>query len=182
MRWKSLFDDVEAQFEAAEQAALESEVADRFRSEQATLGLVDRMRGQIGLVLKVAVSNGRVFTGELTHVGSEWLVLSSAAEEVIVPFHAVQLVEGLGRTVALEASRLQQALGLSSALRTLSRDRAPVTLHRVGSELRVEGVIDRVGKDFVELAEVLPGEQRRRTGVSSVFAVPFRSIAAISTR
>lgn len=182
MRWTALFDDLEAQFDAAEQVAGDAEIADRVRREQGTVTLADRLRGQLGLLLRVGTSGGEFFDGELTHVGSEWLVLSKAPAEVVVPLTAVQLVEGLGRSVASEKSRVHGALGLGSAMRTLARDRASVTVHRVEGGARIEGIIDRVGKDFLEIAAVLPGESRRSARVSAVYAVPFSGIAAVSSR
>lgn len=182
MRWKALFEDIEAQLDAAERAASDAEIADRVRREQGAVTLADRLRGQLGLVLKLGTAGGEVFNGELTHVGSEWLVLSESTAEVLVPLAAVRLVEGLGRNVASERSRVQGALGLGSALRTLARDRASVTVHRMEGGARIEGIIDRVGKDFLEIAAVLPGEPRRSARVSAVYAVPFSGIAAVSSR
>lgn len=182
MRWKALFEDVEAQFYAAEQAASSAEIADRVRAEQGAVTLADRLRGQLGFLLKVGTSGGGVFSGELTHVGSEWLVLNDARAEVVVPLAAIRLIEGLGRNVAGETSRVHGALGLGSALRTLARDRASVTVHSVEGAARIEGIIDRVGKDFLEIAAVFPGEPRRSARVSTVYAVPFAGIAAVSSR
>ncbi|WP_299165973.1 hypothetical protein [uncultured Arthrobacter sp.] len=182
MRWKALFEDIEAQLAAADQALDDAEVADRVRQEQGAVTLADRFRGQLGFILRVGTSGGGSFDGELTHVGSEWLVLSTQPGEVMVPFTAVRLVEGLSRNVLGEASRVQKGLGLGSALRTLARDRAAVTVHIVESATRIEGIIDRVGKDFLEIAAVLPGEARRTTSVSAVYAVPFSGLAAVSSR
>ena len=182
MRWKALFDDIEAQLDAAEQVVTDAEVADRVRREQGSVALADRLRGQLGLVLRVGTPGGGIFEGELTHVGSEWLVLSKAPTEVVIPLPAIRMVEGLGRNAATEKSSVQGALGLGSALRTLARDRAFVTVHRMEGGTRIEGIIDRVGKDFLEIAAVLPGELRRPASVSAVYAVPFVGIAAVSSR
>ena len=181
MRWTALFDDIEAQLEAAERIAGDAEVADRVRREQGGVTIADRVRGQLGFVLTVETSGGGKFDGELTHVGSEWLVLSKAPAEVIVPLTAISLIGGLGRNVAVGTSRVREGLGLGSALRTLARDRARVIVHRVEGSPRIEGIIDRVGKDFLEIAAVLPGELRRSASVSAVYAVPFAGIGAVSS-
>ena len=181
MRWKALFDDIETQFDSGERTARDAEIADRVRREQGAVTLADRLRGQLGLILRVGTSGGEVFDGELTHVGSEWLVLRKAPAEVLVPLAAIRAVEGMGRNVTSERSRVQGALGLGSALRTLARDRASVTVHRVEGGGRIQGIIDRVGKDFLEIAAVLPGEARRSATVSAVYAVPFSGIAAVSS-
>lgn len=181
MRWKALFDDIEAQLDAAGRVASDSEIADRVRREQGSVTLADRLRGQLGFVLRVGTPGGEIFEGELTHMGSEWLVLSKVPVEVVIPLAAVRFIEGLGRSVANEKSRVHGALGLGSALRTLARDRASVTVHRIEGGQRIDGIIDRVGKDFLEIAAVLPGELRRSTSVSAVYAVPFVGIAAVSS-
>ncbi|MHA7246042.1 hypothetical protein [Arthrobacter tecti] len=182
MRWRALFDDLEVQFAASERLAEESEIADRVRLEQSGILLIDRLRGQLGLILRIRVSGGELFDGELTHVGSEWVVLSKATGDVVIPLVAVQLVEGLGRKVLGDTSRVRSALGLASALRTLARDRSHVVVHRSDAGARIEGTIDRVGKDFMEIAAVLPGEQRRSGSVGAVYGVPFTGIAAVSSR
>lgn len=180
MRWNSLFEDLEAQLDASVRAAEEAEIADRVRSEQAGISLIERLRGQIGLILRVRVSGGALFDGELTHVGSEWTVLSKNTGEVVIPIQAVKLLEGLSRNVAPALSPVQSRLGLASALRTLARDRAAVVVHLVDGG-RIEGVIDRVGRDFLEVASVLPGEQRRAGNVGAVHAVPFSGLAAVAS-
>lgn len=182
MRWKALFEDMEAQLEAAEWGEREAEIADRVRRDQGMVTLAERLRGQVGLTLKVGTSGGDLFEGELTHLGSEWLVLNTAAAETLVRLGAVQHVEGLGRRIAGETSRVQAALGLGSALRTLARERRPVAVHRTDGRGRIEGTIDRVGRDFFEIAAVLPGEVRRSTRVTTVYAVPFSGIAAVASR
>lgn len=182
MRWKALFDDMEAQFNAAERLVDDAEIADRVRGEQGAVTLADRLRGQLGLVLRVGTTAGEVFEGELTHLGAEWLILSRAAGEVVIPMAPIRYVEGLGRSVAGDGSRVHGALGLGSALRTLARDRAAITVHTVEAGARIEGIIDRVGQDFMEIAAVLPGEPRRPARVSAVYAVPFTAISAVSSR
>lgn len=182
VRWNALFSDLEAQFVASAQAVEESEIAELVRLEQGGVNLVDRLRAQRGLLLKIRVRGGELFDGELTHVGSEWVVLSEPAADVVIPLEAIQLIEGLGRHVLTEQSRVRGSLGLASALRTLARDRTPVAVHRADDRGRIEGTIDRVGKDFVEVAAVFPGEQRRRTNVGAVYAIPFAGIAAVSSR
>lgn len=182
MRWTALFEDLEAQLDAATRVADDAEIADRVRRGHSEVPLADRLRGQLGLTLRVSTFGGEVFQGQLTHVGAEWLVLRGQTAEIVVPLTAIRFVDGLSRTVAVEKSQVLRALGLGSVLRTLARDRARVVIHTVDGGPRLEGVIDRVGKDFAEIAVVLPGEARRAATVSAVYAVPFAGIAAVSSR
>ena len=55
MRWQRLFEDLEAQAEQAELAALDSEVADRTRREMARIRLADRFRAGLGQTLTINV-------------------------------------------------------------------------------------------------------------------------------
>jgi hypothetical protein len=45
----------------------------------------------------------------------------------------------------------------------------------------ISGTIDRVGKDFLELAAVPSGEARRAGNVRGIYAVPFTSVAAVAS-
>jgi hypothetical protein len=72
-------------------------------------------------------------------------------------------------------------LGLGAVLRGIARDRSAVTLVLVdGSAL--SGTLDRVGQDFVEVAEHPGADARRRTEVRGVRAVPYAAVAAVRRR
>jgi hypothetical protein len=45
----------------------------------------------------------------------------------------------------------------------------------------VSGTIDRVGKDFLEIAAVPFGEARRPANVRGVYAVPFAAVSALAS-
>lgn len=100
-----------------------------------------------------------------------------------MPLAAIQLLEGLTRSASVEKSSAAKRLGMGSALRALARDRADVVLHLAsGSTGRtVNGMIDRVGSDFLELAAVPSGEARRAGNVRTVYAVPFTAIGALAS-
>ena len=183
MRWDSLFADMEAQLHAAGQRGLESEANELARLNHAETSLGDRLRGQVGSGIRLTVSGGLQFTGALVHVGSSWLVLNERARSVLVPLPAIQLLEGLSRSSSVEKSSVAKRLGMGSALRALARDRADVVLHLAsGSASRtVNGMIDRVGSDFFELAAVPSGEARRASNVRTVYAVPFTAIGALAS-
>jgi hypothetical protein len=95
------------------------------------------------------------------------------------------LVEGLGRSAAPEDPGRPRRLGLGSALRALARDREGVALYLTpgpeGGFRTITGTIDRVGRDFLELAAVPWGEARRAENVRGVYAVPFSAVAALAS-
>lgn len=190
MRWESLFRDLEAQLETAEAAGLATEVAELRRLETARLRMVDRLRAAEGQRVSVAVRGGSSVEGRVAGVGSDWLLLDTAggggaagAGAALVPAAAVVCVQGLSARSAAPGSEGQVAarLGLAHALRGVARDRSEVSLALIdGSGLG--GTIDRVGADFIELAEHPVGEPRRRGDVLGVRTVPFAAIAVVRSR
>lgn len=181
MRWNALFQDLELQLAEAGILDLESEVAERSRADTAAIALDDRLRGSVGCRVSVHLGSGQVFAGTLTHAGSESLVIDEALHQVLVPYAAVGHYSGLGRFAVAEASPVRRGLGLASALRGLARDRAELTVLVAGRlrDAQLQGVIDRVGRDFFDLALTLPGEARRAGRVADVATVPFQALDAL---
>ncbi|MCF3140217.1 MULTISPECIES: hypothetical protein [unclassified Paenarthrobacter] len=184
MRWDSLFSDLEAQFSAERALRDESEITERARVELGGIELSDRLRGVVGSGIKVMLMDGSVLQGGLSHVGSEWIVLTEGARQWLIPHGSVLSYQGLGRLAVKEASRVQRSLGIASALRALSRGRIPLVVHlavRNSGGHKLDGVIDRVGSDHFDLAVVLQGEERRAGSVAAVVTVPFVAFTAISS-
>jgi hypothetical protein len=182
MRWDALFSDIESQLAEDYRLSLETEITERSRVETASVELVDRLRGSLGAQVAVHAASGSVFEGTLAHAGADALVLNEARHQVLVPYQAVGRYVGLGRLSRGEPSQVRGRIGLASALRGMSRDRAEVVVILArgdAQENRLPGVIDRVGKDFFDLAIVSPGEVRRASHVNQVSTIPFASLSAI---
>ena len=181
MRWDALFNDMENQLAEADRLALESEVSERMRAEMVGLRLDGRLRAAVGYMIMVHLLCGESAQGELTHVGADALVLDEERHQVLIPYAAAARYVGLGRHVRTEDSPVRRSIGLAQARRALARDRAVVTVMIAGGTgaVRVEGVIDRVGRDYIDLAAVIPGEARRTQSVGQVSAIPFTALAMI---
>ncbi|WP_457962923.1 hypothetical protein M1E17_15725 [Arthrobacter sp. D1-29] len=181
MRWDALFSDIESQFAENSRLSLEAEITERSRVETASIELVDRLRGSLGAQVAVHARSGTVFEGTLAHAGADALVLHEARHQVLIPYRAVERYVGLGRLSWGEPSQVRGRIGLASALRGMSRDRSElvVILTQGDGQNRLAGVIDRVGKDFLDLAIMSPGEARRVSHVNQVSTIPFASLSAI---
>lgn len=181
MRWEALFGDLEAQFEQAEAAQLAAEVADRTRRELARIRLVDRLRAATGGELSCAVAGGETVSGRLLDVGADWILLGEAfAREALLPLAAVMGVTGLGPRASEPGSEgaVAKRLDLRYALRVVARDRSPVFCLLVDGS-RVAGTLDRVGADFVDLAEHPADEPRRPAAVRAVRSIPLSALAVV---
>jgi hypothetical protein len=181
MRWERLFDDVEAQLDAADRAELAGEVADRTRREVARLGLVDRLRAGIDAELQLRILGAGMLAGRLRRAGEGWLLLEpGAGPPALVLLAAVLEVGGLPVTAAEPGSEgpVLSRLDIGYALRAIARDRSPVVvLLRDGT--RLDGTLDRIGSDFADVALHPAGEPRRAADVRSVRCVPFAGLAAL---
>ncbi len=180
-RWERLFADLTSELDAADSATLEAEVSDRTRREFTRLRLVDRLRAAIGHRVGVALPAEGQLDGVLREVGPDWMLLAeNGMREVLVPLAAVCGVTGLGLATAMPGSEgvVAARLDLRYALRRLARDRAPLAL-RLADRSLLHGTCDRVGSDFLEVAEHDPGEPRRPGAVRRVRAVPLTAVVAV---
>ncbi|WP_307425609.1 hypothetical protein [Pseudarthrobacter defluvii] len=181
MRWDALFNDMESQFAEADRLALDSEINERTRAELVGLPLEHRLRAAVGYRIGVHLLCGESAHGELRHAGADALVLDEDQHQVLIPYAAAARYVGLGRHALPENSPVRRSIGLAHSLRGLARDRTElsVTLGGGAAAVRLSGVIDRVGRDYIDLASVSPGEARRSQSVSQVSAIPFTALAMI---
>lgn len=180
MRWERLFADLEAQYDAAEQAGLAGEVADRSRREIAQVHLADRITATDGEV-QVGVVGAEPVRGVVIAHGPDWLLIGDEVNETLVPLTAVSWLRGLSSRAEPSRSAVTARLGLGYALRGLARDRAETTIVLRSGE-QVTGTIDRVGADFVDVAEHPPGEPPRAGAARATRTVGFAALAALRRR
>ncbi|GAA0628051.1 hypothetical protein HPO96_36430 [Kribbella sandramycini] len=181
MRWDALFADLESQFDAIQDGDLYGEVADRIRAEVGKITVLDRLRGAVDTVVRIELRGAEPVQGLLTRVGKDCLLLEAErAEEWLIPVEALTAVHRLGPWAEPAVGAVAGKLGLAHLLRGIARDRSPVTLFCGGTP--VTGTIDRVGADFLEIAEHSLDAPRRRTEVYNTRLVPTQALNALRRR
>lgn len=180
MRWDRLFADLETQLEAAADGALDTQVADRTRHELAATSMEGRLRAATGRILELSVAGAGSLVGEVRRVGAGWLLLAVAGgPPALLATGAVVAVRDL--PVATRERGVAEQAAIVQVLRVLSRDRTvtAVTL-RDGNTLT--GTIDRVGADYVDLAEHPLDEARRGSCIRGVRTVALAAVAMLRPR
>jgi hypothetical protein len=180
MRWDDLFADLEAQVDQAVAAELDLEVADRSRRELAAITLLDRAGAYRGAVVQVGIRGHGAVEGVLADAAEQWLMVEeSGGREVLVPLGGCLWLRGLGRAAEVPAEHsLARRLGLGPALRSLARARIPVVLGLADGS-QVDGTVDRVHADHLDLAEHPRDELRRRAAVRGVRTIPFAALVLV---
>jgi hypothetical protein len=182
MRWQQLFADLTAQFDEAEAAAELAEAASRTRAEVGTVPLLGRLHGSVGVEVRLRCRGAGQLAGSLADVGPDWLLLvDERGAESVVATSAVTSATGLARRTVLEEDddRPRVRFDLRLVLRATARDRSAVNL-TTDDGVVLTGTIDRVGVDFVELAEHPVGEPRRAAAVRAVHTVALAAVAVVT--
>lgn len=181
MRWEGLFADLEAQAAAMSAAERDAAIEDRTRSEVGRLHLVDRLGGAVGSQVRLSCVGALMLTGHLARLYPEWLLLAEGGgREAVVALPRLLAVGDLGPLSAAPGMMpvVNSRFSLALALRGIARDRSAVRLHLVDGSV-LDGTLDRVGADFVELAEHPVGEARRRSAVRQQWIVATASVVAL---
>jgi sRNA-binding regulator protein Hfq len=175
VRWDHLFADLEGQLEAEQAAEFAGEVAERVRAERAAVRLADRLLAPAAGLLTWYLLDGHRLEGVVADAGAGWVLIEAASGQVLLPLHALSGVAGLDAAVAIGPVPQPRRLTLGVVLRGLATDRTPVQLHLVDGSV-VNGTLDRVWADHVDLALHPVGEPRRRQAVSAVRSIPFAAV------
>ncbi|MCU1424228.1 MAG: hypothetical protein JWM51_519 [Microbacteriaceae bacterium] len=203
MRWDRLFDDLEGQLEQELSAEELDERAEEERLRLGRLSLRDRIVAVHDAVeadeaaddadhaIAVVLASGEMVTVRPTTFGRDWfaaVVVEAGAPRVhcIVPIEAIAALV-LSRTQTEQSltpaagergeHSLSARLTLTFVLRDLCRRRAPVRLHTRTGELN--GTIDRVGRDHLDLAVHEIDQPRRSRAVVQYRVVPFAQLLLV---
>lgn len=166
-------DDLEGQASALFDAEREPELADRSRAEYQQVTLASRLAASLEREVAVEVLGAGTLTGRLERVGTGWCLLHGAGQDWVVRHDAVVAVHGASeRSLPEVAWSPLTRLGVGGALRRLAESGEPCSVHVVDGR-RHDGVLERVGSDFVEVSA---GEARRQV------LVAFAALAAVQSR
>ncbi len=168
----ALFADLERQAEALYGQERAAELADRSRAEYAVVTLASRLMASLDHEVTLDVAGLGAVSGRLERLGDGWCLLRSQLTDWVVLLPAVASVHGASeRAVAEAAWSPLTRLGVRSALRGLAEAGARCVVHRRDGA-RHEGVLTRVGADFVEV----------RPEVGRAQLVAFTAVGAVGSR
>lgn len=171
--------DLSAQAEALDVQLRAEEVAERQRHEVGQVRLIDRLRPAVGSEVLVTCVGQVSVQGRLTRVAEDALLIREPLRECLIAAAGVLSIGGVSRLSGpADGSTVEARIGLRVMLRAIARDRSPVRISLFdGSAL--DGTIDRVGADFLELAAHAPAEARRRGAVREVIVLPLAALVAV---
>jgi hypothetical protein len=178
IRWDRLFADLEGQLEAAERAEFVAEVAERTRYEVAQTTLLDRLRAALGTEIDVTVAGVGALAGEMTRIGADFVVVDAGGSLALVRIAALLTVRNLATISRPTAEVVAARISMAMVARELARDRSAVMVWlRDGTTLA--GTIDRVGADYLDLAEHSLDEPRRAAVVRGRRTVAVEALAMV---
>jgi hypothetical protein len=140
---------------------------------------VNRLRAQVGAVVRLHVAGVGVVEGVLQRIGLDFLLLDTGVE-TIVALDAVTAAAGLPPDALADAgvSQVARRLPMRTALRALAMDRAYVVVRRRSGESD-GGTLSRIGADFVDLLRHDPVEPPRTGSTRSSLTVATTWLAAV---
>lgn len=177
-RFDDLLAGIAAEVAAADAAALDADIAEVERAARAEAHLLDRLRAQRHVTLEVV--GGPMVSGLVAVVGRDVIVLAADDGDWAIPVWGIAAVVNPAEGTAFAGS-VTERLGLASVARSWARQRSVVRVMRVGA-MPLDGTIDAVGADHLEVAEHDPGEPRRPEAVRRQVLIPLGAVSALRRR
>lgn len=151
MSMEKFLRDIEARLASERAWELEQDARQVARVQYSTITLDDRLLAQKGGPVRVCATDMQVYEGNLDMVGEEWINLESHGESILIPLRGMLWWEGGRAPGRAEIRPGRYRMKLQLALRALGVAREPVRLSLEGGTVSYDGVIERVGADFLEL-------------------------------
>lgn len=151
MSMEKFLRDIEARLASERAWELEQDARQVARVQYSTITLDDRLLAQKGGPVRVCATDMQVYEGNLDMVGEEWINIESHGESILIPLRGMLWWEGGRAPGRAEICPGRYRMKLQLALRALGVAREPVRLSLEGGTVSYDGVIERVGADFLEL-------------------------------
>lgn len=146
MSWHALIESIGARIEFDTREELHAEALDMQRAEEASVRVMDRLRGAQGNIIEVRTLRSEI-RGRVAGVGSNWVLVADHRRVRVIPEHSIVSVRGL--TVAVSDSA-RFPLTLNVLLRRLIGEE--MTCYAAGNT--VAGELGEVGSDYLVLSEI----------------------------
>ena len=186
MRFEKVFRDLEVRLAAERVRDLELDARQTARSAYSSVTMVERLSAHLGGSIRICGADTRVREGLLESVGDGWVQVNAMGESVILPLPGVLWWEGSELALRADVRQKVYRLTLPLALRALATSRELVKIYMAHGGVACEGVIERVGADFVELKVLTGGEYPRsdswRGAQKGVRIIPTPLIGAVVAR
>ena len=161
MSMENFLRDIEARLASERAWELEQDTRQIARVQYSTIALDDRLLAQKGGPIRVCATDMQVYEGTLDTVGEEWISIESRGESILVPLRGMLWWEGGRAPGRAEVHPGRYRMKMQLALRALAVAREPVRLSLEGGAVSYDGVIERVGADFLELRLLNGGQYPR---------------------
>jgi hypothetical protein len=165
----ALLDDLEQQAEALYDAERAPELADRSRSAYQQVTLASRLMASLEQDVVLEVLGVGAVPGTLSRTAAEWCLVRGPGQDWLVRLAAVASVTGASERALPEVAWSPVSrLGLGSPLRRLAESGERCVVRSLDGHAH-EGVVSRVGQDFVELTG--PGGRTMLVAFTALAAV-----------
>lgn len=165
----ALLDDLEQQAEALYDAERAPELADRSRSAYQQVTLASRLMASLDQDVVLEVLGVGAVPGTLSRTAAEWCLVRGPGQDWLVRLAAVASVIGASERALPEVAWSPVSrLGLGSPLRRLAESGERCVVRSLDGHEH-EGVVSRVGQDFVELTG--PGGRTMLVAFTALAAV-----------
>jgi hypothetical protein len=141
---------------------------------------VDRLRAAAGRRVTLRLAGGLSVSGVVGDVAREGLVVrqDGTSAPSLVPASAVRSAQGVPRDATPAGVSAVVELPLRSMLRIVARDRSPLRLWLTDGQV-LEGTVDEVGRDHIDLAAHPLDEVRRPGAVRQSHLVVLSALALL---
>lgn len=161
MSMEKFLRDIEARLASERAWELEQDTRQIARVQYSTIALDDRLLAQKGGPIRVCATDMQVYEGTLDTVGEEWISIESRGESILIPLRGMLWWEGGRAPGRADVHPGRYRMKMQLALRALAVAREPVRLSLEGGAVSYDGVIERVGADFLELRLLNGGQYPR---------------------